>query len=97
MGTRDIDGMTDEEIGAAIVHLTKQLAEFGDVQVLLTYVNADERTITIMEGSGNWNARKALADLFMRRASTIDDMEIEHECGCSDPDNGDGPVEYWQA
>lgn len=97
MGTRDIEGMTDEEIGAAIVHLTRQLAEFGDVQVLLTYVNNEGRTITIMEGNGNWNARKALADLFVRRASTLDDIEIEHECGCNDSDSGDEPVEYWQA
>ena len=66
-------------VQAAVRALVLQLSEFGDVQVLLSYVDSDDNTIDIVEGRGNWNARRCMAmnfvDNFDRYSETACDSE----------------------
>lgn len=65
-----------ERARAAVRALTRQLSEFGDVQVLVSYVDSLGNTAMIADGEGNWHARVGMALSFLERSKANDTREI---------------------
>ena len=76
MADYEADARQVQRVRAAVRALTRQLSEFGDVQVLVSYVDSLGNTAMIADGEGNWHARVGMALSFLERSKANDARDL---------------------